>query len=155
LILLALTPPGCAKNASSSPGGGGRDTTTEENEPGNRGADDDLLDDIDIAIPEEDAGPPPTGGDVMEAPLLDCTENADCCPQDDECVSEEEYICTVDDKCGKVEGPCTEQSECQGDTYCCIGDECRKDGNSAGVCIPASVPPFLPCGEAVTISSSP
>jgi hypothetical protein len=60
------------------------------------------------------------------------------------------FVCTTANKCGKAGVACANQSECQGDTYCC-GATCRKDGNSAGVCIPGNVPPGASCKGVVSV----
>jgi len=78
------------------------------------------------------------GGVVVDPPPPDCMKNEDC-PTD------AAYVCTVDKKCGKIKkDPCTLQSDCQADTYCC-GSTCRIDMMDHGVCIPANVPPGAPC----------
>jgi hypothetical protein len=76
------------------------------------------------------------GGGVIVDPVPDpCMSNADCGDGGGG------FICTVSDKCGRILGPCMTQADCVGDSYCCAGTMCRKDGSNEGVCVPGYVPP--------------
>ncbi len=88
---------------------------------------------------------------LLDADLVGCKKAADCCDADEECKDEGAYICTVDGFCGSIEGSCEENSDCQGDTYCCEGELCRGDGSNEGVCISAAIPPGLDCGLALEV----
>jgi hypothetical protein len=81
------------------------------------------------------APPPPPPVVTVEPPPPDCDPSGAC---------QAGFVCTTGNKCGRVGGACTVQADCQGDTYCCA-DGCRKDGNTAGVCIPGNVPPGAAC----------
>lgn len=73
-----------------------------------------------------------------------CMTSADCDDQGDR-----NSVCTVANRCGKILGPCTTQTDCIGDAYCCAGPMCRKDDAAPGVCIPGNVPPgYIDCGDA-------
>ena len=86
----------------------------------------------------------PDGGVVTDPPPPDCNTNADC---PDGGVG---WVCTINKKCGKIKGPCTLQSDCQADTYCCgANPPCRADMVDMGVCVPANVPPGAPCKGAL------
>jgi len=81
------------------------------------------------------------GGIVADPPPDPCMTAADCADGGGG------FVCTVSNKCGKILGPCTSQTDCMGDSYCCLGTgsdggaPCRNDGAPDGVCIPGSVPP--------------
>src|SRR5258706_2041587 len=56
------------------------------------------------------------GGGVVGDPIPDpCMATADCAD------GGAGYVCTVANKCGKTQGSCTSQSDCMGDSYCCMG----------------------------------
>jgi hypothetical protein len=75
-------------------------------------------------------------GGVIVDPVPDpCMTTADCAD------GGAGWVCTVSNKCGRILGPCTMQSDCMGDSYCCMGPMCRKDGAPDGVCVPGYVPP--------------
>jgi hypothetical protein len=76
------------------------------------------------------------GGSVVKDPVPDpCMQTADCSD------GGAGFVCTVANKCGQILGPCVMQADCMGDSYCCTGPMCRKDGAAEGVCIPGYVPP--------------
>jgi len=82
------------------------------------------------------AGGADSGGGIVADPIPDpCMTTADCAD------GGAGYVCTISNKCGKILGPCTTQADCMGDSYCCTGPMCRKDGLPDGVCIPGYVPP--------------
>ncbi|MCH2108574.1 MAG: hypothetical protein MK135_04550 [Polyangiaceae bacterium] len=84
----------------------------------------------------------------QDAELVNCQAAADCCKEEDGCTDADAFICTVEGFCGAITKSCQQNSDCQGDTYCCKGELCRADGSFDGVCISAAIPPGLPCGNA-------
>ena len=64
-----------------------------------------------------------TGGSML--PMVPCDANGKC---------DTASIC-VSNVCAPTKGPCANDKECNGDSYCC-GAGCRTDGVNDGVCIP-------------------
>ncbi|HEY4106292.1 MAG TPA: VCBS repeat-containing protein [Polyangiaceae bacterium] len=94
--------------------------------------------------PSGDGAPPLPDASVPQETLVDCMQNSDCCAAIAGCTDPSTYICTINNKCGKVEGTCATQADCQNDTYCC-DQTCRQDQMATPVCIPSAVPPGIPC----------
>src|SRR5690606_8122317 len=90
------------------------------------------------------------GTAIEDPPLTECDTPADCCTKIEGCQSDSEYVCTVDGYCGLIKDTCTDQSDCQADTYCCSSPDCLGTGGPS-VCIPANVPPGAPCTESVEL----
>jgi hypothetical protein len=94
-----------------------------------------------------DGGPGGAAGNTVVDPTPDpCMATADC-----KGAAGAAYVCTTANQCGLINGNCATQAECMGDTYCCKGPACRKDGMDQGVCIPAYVGPGAECKGAAHV----
>lgn len=106
--------------------------------------------DIDVGLGGSGAGSTlPPGNTIEDPPLVMCETPTDCCEEIEGCEDPSQFVCTVDGYCGLIKSTCTEQSDCQADTYCCASPDCSSSGDS--VCIPANVPPGAPCSESVEL----
>ncbi|HSC86470.1 MAG TPA: VCBS repeat-containing protein, partial [Polyangiaceae bacterium] len=107
-------------------------------------------DDAGTDVAQGGAPPAPPGGVLEDPPPIPCDTPTECCDAVEGCTDPAQFICNVDHYCGLIKGTCSEQADCQGDSYCCVGD-CRPDAPAEGVCIPANVPPGIECSSDLVV----
>ncbi len=150
-IIAALA--GACSGSGSPPGSGQPRGNGDDDGTGGSGNTDITTTPInDLDTTTTNSGGPGSNSDLLkDKDLVNCEAAADCCSEANGCTDASTFICTVEGYCGEILGECESQSDCRGDTLCCEGETCRKDGSNTGVCISASIPSNLQCGEGLAV----